>query len=140
MLPPIVTLSRVEAVTPSRVEAVTLSRVEAVTLSRVEGRRIPLLWCRQLRLVGATIAPSYEVSVDKVNIRDLKANLSALIERVEAGETIIVTKRNEPVAELRPISRRRAFPVLGNPVIGVHVPSEFFDPLPEELLAAFDGD
>ncbi len=80
------------------------------------------------------------VTMAKVNIRELKANLSALIERVVAGETIIVAKRNEPVAELRPIARRSAAPMLGNPVIGLRVPSEFFDPLPEEFLAAFDGE
>jgi prevent-host-death family protein len=76
----------------------------------------------------------------KVSIRELKPNLSALIERVEAGETIIVAKRNEPVAEIRPIARRSAMPMLGNPVIGLRVGSEFFDPLPEELLAAFNGE
>ena len=76
----------------------------------------------------------------KVSIRELKANLSALIERVAAGETIVVAKRNEPVAELRPIDRRSAMPMLGNPVIGLRVPPEFFDPLPEELLAALDGE
>jgi prevent-host-death family protein len=76
----------------------------------------------------------------KVSIRELKANLSALIERVAAGETIVVAKRNEPVAELRPIARRSSMPMFGNPVIGLRVPPEFFDPLPEELLAALDGE
>jgi prevent-host-death family protein len=75
----------------------------------------------------------------KVNIRELKAHLSAFIDRVEGGETIIVAKRNEPVAELRPIARRSAGRILGRPVKGLHVPTEFFEPLPEDVLKAFDG-
>jgi prevent-host-death family protein len=75
----------------------------------------------------------------KVNIRELKAHLSALIERVEGGETIIVAKRNEPVAELRPIARRSAARILGKPVKGLHVQPGFFDPLPDDVIAAFDA-
>ena len=77
--------------------------------------------------------------MSKVNIRELKAHLSAFIERVEAGETILVAKRNEPVAELRPIARRTSAQVLGQPVKGVHVPDAFFDPLPDDIIAAFGG-
>ncbi len=75
----------------------------------------------------------------KVNIRELKANLSAFIERVEAGETIIVAKRNEPVAELRPIARRGKRRILGRPVAGLEVGADFFDPLPDDVIAAFEG-
>lgn len=75
----------------------------------------------------------------RVNIRELKAHLSAFIERVERGETIVVAKRNEPVAELRPIVRRSPRRILGRPLEGMHVPSTFFEPLPEDVIAAFDG-
>ena len=37
------------------------------------------------------------------NIRALKANLSALIRRVEAGETVTVSVRNRRVARIVPI-------------------------------------
>jgi prevent-host-death family protein len=75
----------------------------------------------------------------KVNVRELKAHLSAFIERVAAGETIIVAKRNHPVAELRPIARRLSSAMLGQPVKGLHVGAVFFDPLPGDILAAFEG-
>lgn len=75
--------------------------------------------------------------MSKVNIRELKAHLSAFIERVEAGETILVSKRNEPVAELRPITRRTSAQVLGKPVKGLHVGDAFFEPLPDDIIAAF---
>jgi prevent-host-death family protein len=76
----------------------------------------------------------------KVNIRELKAHLSAFIERVEAGETIVVAKRNEPVAELRPITRRVTGQILGNPVTGMHLTAAFFEPLPDDIIASFGGE
>jgi prevent-host-death family protein len=75
----------------------------------------------------------------KVNIRELKAHLSAIIERVEAGETIVVAKRNEPIAELRPVTRRSKLRILGTPMAGLHVGADFFDPLPDDVIAAFEG-
>ncbi len=76
----------------------------------------------------------------KVNIRELKAHLSAFIDRVEAGETIVVAKRNEAVAELRPIARRAAGQIFGNPVKGLRVTAAFFEPLPDEIITLFDGE
>jgi prevent-host-death family protein len=74
-----------------------------------------------------------------MSVRGLKARLSAVIARAEAGETIIVTKRNEPVAELRPIARRRTQQVLGQRVAGLEVGDDFFDPLPGDIIAGFEG-
>jgi prevent-host-death family protein len=39
-----------------------------------------------------------------VGSRELKTRLGQYLNRVRAGETILVTDRNEPVAELRPLS------------------------------------
>ena len=75
----------------------------------------------------------------KVNIREFKAHLSAFVERVERGETITVAKRNVPVAELRPIARRSARRILGKRVPGLRVPPDFFEPLPDDVIAAFGG-
>lgn len=41
-------------------------------------------------------------------IKELKARLSEYIRIVRSGETILITDRNEVVAELRPVSGRRA--------------------------------
>ena len=38
----------------------------------------------------------------KVSIQDLKANLSAVVAEAEEGRTIVVTRHNEPVAQLGP--------------------------------------
>ncbi len=42
----------------------------------------------------------------EVTIRELRNQGGAVIDRVIAGETLIVTRDGEPVAELRPLRRR----------------------------------
>jgi len=37
-----------------------------------------------------------------VSIQDLKAKLSAMVAEAEAGDTIIITRHNAPVAQLSP--------------------------------------
>ena len=46
-----------------------------------------------------------EVAVTVMSIREFNANVSKAISRVEAGETIDITKSGEIVAELRPKSK-----------------------------------
>ena len=76
----------------------------------------------------------------KINIAEAKAHFSSYIETVEKGETVTVCRRNVPVAEIRPLPR-----VLQDkrPVgidLGMEVPATFFEPLPDDLLAAFEGE
>lgn len=51
------------------------------------------------------------MTMTTVGLAEAKATLSALIDRVEKGETITITRHNEPVAELRQVrpSARRGF-------------------------------
>jgi prevent-host-death family protein len=81
--------------------------------------------------------------VATITIHAAKTNLSKLIERVEAGEEIIIARGNKPVARLLPMSvpnnirRRRAFGALkGKLKLPDHV---FFDPLPEDELKLWEG-
>ena len=75
----------------------------------------------------------------KVNIQDAKTHLSRYLEAVEQGEVVVVCRRNVPIAELRAVPRDRRDP---RP-IGIRddfeVVEAFFAPLPEDLLAAFEG-
>jgi prevent-host-death family protein len=45
--------------------------------------------------------------VDPVNLADAKAHLSELVDRVEAGESIDITRRGKAVARLTAVSRPR---------------------------------
>jgi prevent-host-death family protein len=40
-------------------------------------------------------------------MKELKENLSAVVAAARAGESVLITDRGEPVAELRPISPER---------------------------------
>ena len=46
--------------------------------------------------------------MDQVNIHDAKTHLSRLIERVEAGEEIVIARGGRPVARLVPLASRTA--------------------------------
>lgn len=75
----------------------------------------------------------------RVNIADAKTHLSRHLERVERGETIVLCRRNVPIAEIRPLPRR---PEQMRPLgidRGMELPESFFEPLPEDLLDAFEG-
>jgi prevent-host-death family protein len=76
----------------------------------------------------------------KLNLHEVKAQLSKYIEMVEAGETVIICKRNVPVAEIRPILRKRKkAPELGWAEGTFSVPSDFNESSAEEL-AQWEGD
>lgn len=78
--------------------------------------------------------------METVNIHQAKTNLSRLLSRVELGEEIVISNRGVPVAKLvpfRPSSNRRNS--LGQDRGRFVVPEDFDAPLPEEILAAFEG-
>lgn len=75
----------------------------------------------------------------KVNVNEAKTHLSALLDRVADGESIVICKRNVPAAELRPIQPPRQQPRPIGLVEGFDVPASFFEPLPDDELAAFEG-
>ena len=43
----------------------------------------------------------------KVNLYEAKVHLSALVDRVAEGETVLICRRNVPAAELRPVRKPR---------------------------------
>lgn len=45
--------------------------------------------------------------MDTVNLADAKARLSELVDRVEAGDTIAITRRGKPVACLSAVATSR---------------------------------
>jgi prevent-host-death family protein len=73
-----------------------------------------------------------------VTIHTAKTTLSQLLARVEAGEEIILARGKEPIAKLVPFqpppSKRRFGALRGVISVG----PEFFDPLPEQELAAWE--
>jgi prevent-host-death family protein len=54
-----------------------------------------------------TIYMVRKVHMDTVNLADAKAHLSELVDRVEAGESLDITRRGKPVARLTPVVQPR---------------------------------
>lgn len=71
-----------------------------------------------------------------INISQAKTQLSALVERVQLGEEIVIGKAGKPVAKLVPFTRVDT-PRQPGALAGQIVISEDFDELPEDLAAAF---
>jgi prevent-host-death family protein len=74
-----------------------------------------------------------------VNLQDAKTHLSRYVDDVEQGEVVILCRHNKPIAEIRSIEK----PEEGTPEFGIYdgfgVSPEFFEPLPDDLLRAFEG-
>lgn len=73
------------------------------------------------------------------NVHDAKTHLSKLLDRVHAGEEIILAKAGKPYAKLVPIAsdkpKRRGGQFEGLFTVG----DEIFDPLPEDELRLWEG-
>ncbi|CAA9350151.1 MAG: Prevent host death protein, Phd antitoxin [uncultured Chloroflexia bacterium] len=71
-----------------------------------------------------------------VNVHEAKTHFSKLLERVALGEEIIIARAGEPVAKLSPLAPRRAR--IPGGAEGLRVPDSFFEPLPDDILGAFE--
>lgn len=72
-----------------------------------------------------------------VNVHAAKTQLSKLIERALAGEEIVIARDSQPVVKLVALENaepRRQFGALKGELV---VPDEFFEPLPDDELAAW---
>jgi prevent-host-death family protein len=75
-----------------------------------------------------------------VTIHAAKTTLSKLIERANAGEEIVIARRDTPVARLVPMSGPRVPKRRPGTLKGlVKIPKAFFDPLPADELDAWEG-
>ncbi len=70
-----------------------------------------------------------------VNLHEAKARLSELVERVQGGEEVVIARRGRPAARL--VAEHPEPVPLG--FLALEVPDAFFEPLPDEELAAWEG-
>ena len=78
-----------------------------------------------------------------LNINEAKAHLSKYLHAVESGETVVLCRRNVPIAEIRSLqakSSTESRPIGLAQDRGDALPESFFDELPKEILAAFSGE
>jgi prevent-host-death family protein len=77
--------------------------------------------------------------VRTVNIHEAKTHLSRLIEDASAGEEIVIAKAGRPMARLVPFRPLREVRQLGWLRGKLDVPEDFDAPLPDEVIADFEG-
>jgi prevent-host-death family protein len=83
----------------------------------------------------------YNMTMKKINVHEAKTHLSQYLEEVEHGETVVLCRRNRPVAELRPLAAHRHKPrPVGLAKGEFTVPPSFFEDLPEGILDRFRGE
>jgi antitoxin (DNA-binding transcriptional repressor) of toxin-antitoxin stability system len=76
----------------------------------------------------------------RLNVHEAKTHLSRYLVRLKDGESIVLCRRNLPIAEIRPLPARRSKPrPIGLAKAELRVPSAFFEPLPDEMLGAFEA-
>jgi len=76
----------------------------------------------------------------QVSIDDIQRDLSTYLQRVEAGETLVILRAGKPIAEVKPVvphvATLRPFGLCAGEFT---VPDDFDAPLPEDILNAFEG-
>jgi len=76
----------------------------------------------------------------EIEVEDAKSQFSRLIDRVAAGEQIVITRNGEPTARLVPLEAQSKTRRLGSAKGEFTVPDDFNDPLPKEIEDLFYGE
>jgi len=76
----------------------------------------------------------------QVSVEEMQRDLSACLQRVEAGETLLIVRAGKPVAEVKPVGASvatlRPFGLCKGEFT---VPDDFDAPLREDTLKTFEG-
>ncbi len=67
----------------------------------------------------------------KVGAFEAKTHLSELLEKVRRGAVFFITKRGEPIAELRPVMLSNRRPKFGGDRLRIKMGEDFDAPIPE---------
>ena len=79
---------------------------------------------------------SMSASTSVINVHEAKSHLSAVLARVERGESVVIARAGKPVARLEPYVPKSR---LTGGFLDLDIPdSVFFDPLDEEELVAWE--
>ncbi len=71
-----------------------------------------------------------------VNMHEAKTELSRLVAQALAGEEVIIARAGMPVVRLTPLRQER---IPGSAKGEMKIASTFDDPLPDDVLSAFEG-
>jgi prevent-host-death family protein len=74
-----------------------------------------------------------------VNIHEAKTQFSRLVDAAASGEEIVIAKAGKPAARLVPMERVKATRRFGGLKGKVRIAEDFDEPLPDDVIAAFEG-
>jgi prevent-host-death family protein len=74
-----------------------------------------------------------------VNIHEAKTQFSRLVDAAAGGEEIIIAKAGKPAARLVPIERAKVKRRFGGLKGKIRIADDFDAPLPDDVIAAFEG-
>lgn len=75
-----------------------------------------------------------------ITVQEIQRDPHAFLQRVEAGESLIVVRGEQALAEIRPVAGPAAGPRPYGLCAGrFTAPADFDHPLPEDLLREFEG-
>jgi prevent-host-death family protein len=77
--------------------------------------------------------------MDTINIHEAKTHLSRYLENVRAGDEVVIAKAGTPIARLVPIATGAGSRKLGRLKHKLRIPHDFDAPLPEDVIAVFEG-
>ncbi|HET6312555.1 MAG TPA: type II toxin-antitoxin system Phd/YefM family antitoxin [Chloroflexia bacterium] len=78
--------------------------------------------------------------MNRISVDEMGRDLPGYIQRVEAGETLVIVRGGKPVAEIKPAAPEtaglRPFGLCSGEFV---VPDDFDMPLPESVMSEFEG-
>lgn len=78
--------------------------------------------------------------VEHINVYEAKTRFSHWVDEAQAGRSVVICKRNQPVALLSPLAEpQRQERRIGLAKGTFTTPATFFDPLPDDLVRLFEG-
>ena len=75
----------------------------------------------------------------KATVDEVEKHPREYLDRVLDGETVVVVRDDRAVAEIRPLNAATGPRPIGLAAGDFVVPDDFDDPLPEDILDAFEG-
>ena len=77
--------------------------------------------------------------MDTVNIYDAKTRLSQLVDKAASGVDVVVSRNGKPLARITRLAAPKREIRFGLLQGQLNVPEDFDAPLPDEVLAGFEG-
>jgi antitoxin (DNA-binding transcriptional repressor) of toxin-antitoxin stability system len=76
-----------------------------------------------------------------ITLDEIQRDFPGYLKRVGAGETLVIMQGDKPVAELKPVDQELSQPRPYGLCAGEFtVPADFDAPLPDDVLAGFEGE